>query len=216
LSAQWLAYDERVRFLWIAVALLILTAGAVVVWPTGHPPTTVAPAVIPPSAVITGPPPETPQLETIERIDDRTLRIDGQFTVRGSGSRNDPYHITWELLNSARTTIDAQKERFDLPSRLIPLQGAWVEISGYWAPPLQRFETKEVMLMMNRWDGCCLGLPPTPFDSIDVTLVNPMVIQGQHLFRFGTLRGRLRIEPFSAAGFLLGLYQLEEAVMEST
>ncbi len=180
---------------------------------------TVAPPVQPTVVTTIGPPgPAAPGSAPgiVERIDDRTLRIDGQFTVRGSGSRNDPYRITWELLGSARATIDAQKERFDLPGRLIPLQGAWVEISGYWAPPLQRFETKEVMLMMNRWDGCCLGLPPTPFDSIDVTLVTPLTIQGQHLFRFGTLRGRLRIEPFSAAGFLLGLYQLEEAVMEST
>jgi hypothetical protein len=43
-----------------------------------------------------------------------------------------------------------------------------------------------------------------------------MPVQGQHLFRFGTIRGRLSIEPFVAGTFLLGLYRLEDAVMESS
>lgn len=153
---------------------------------------------------------------TVERIDERTVRLDGQYTVRGSGTESDPYQITWELLGSAATGVDAAAGRFVVPGRIADLRGAWIRISGYWAPPLLVFEAKEAMVMLNKWDGCCVGLPPTPFDSIEATFARPMQVRGQHLFRFGTIRGRLSIEPFVAGTFLLGLYRLEDAVMESS
>jgi hypothetical protein len=71
--------------------------------------------------------------------------------------------------------------------------------------------TRHVLLTLNRWDGCCIGLPPTPFDAIDTTLAAPLDLKGLHLFRFGTFRGRLVVEPFAAGTFLLGLYRLEDA-----
>jgi hypothetical protein len=78
------------------------------------------------------------------------------------------------------------------------------------------FEAKEAMVMLNKWDGCCVGLPPTPFDSIEATFVRPIPVRGQHLFRFGTVKGRLTVEPFTAGTFLLGLYRLEDAVLETS
>ena len=152
----------------------------------------------------------------IERIDHQTVRIDGKYLVRGSGSESDPYQITWELLTSAARTVDASKSIYEVPGRLADLRGAWVQISGYWAPPLQVFQTKEAMFMLNKWDGCCIGLPPTPFDSIEATFAKPFAVQGQHLYRYGTIKGRLEIEPFAAGMFLLGFYRLHDAVMEST
>ena len=152
----------------------------------------------------------------VERLDDRTMRVDGKYLVRGSGSERDPYLITWELLASASASVDAATGRFELPGRVADLRGAWVRISGYWAPPLQVRETRELMLMLNKWDGCCIGLPPTPFDSIEVTLDRPMGVEGQHLFRFGTVTGRLEVEPFVAGTFLLGLYRLQQAAMEAS
>ena len=153
---------------------------------------------------------------TIERIDHQTVRIDGKYLVRGSGSESDPYQITWELLTSAARTVDASKSIYEVPGRLADLRGAWVQISGYWAPPLQVFQTKEAMFMLNKWDGCCIGLPPTPFDSIEATFAKPFAVRGQHLYRYGTIKGRLEIEPFAAGMFLLGFYRLHDAVMEST
>ena len=153
---------------------------------------------------------------TIERIDHQTVRIDGKYMVRGSGSESDPYQITWELLTSAARTVDASKSIYEVPGRIADLRGAWVQISGYWAPPLQVFQTKEAMFMLNKWDGCCIGLPPTPFDSIEATFTKPFAVQGQHLYRYGTIKGRLEIEPFAAGMFLLGFYRLHDAVMEST
>ena len=152
----------------------------------------------------------------IERIDHQTVRIDGKYVVRGSGSKSDPYQITWELLTSAARTVDASKSIYEVPGRIADLRGAWVQISGYWAPPLQVFQTKEAMFMLNKWDGCCIGLPPTPFDSIEATFTKPFAVQGQHLYRYGTIKGRLEIEPFAAGMFLLGFYRLHDAVMEST
>lgn len=152
----------------------------------------------------------------IERLDDRTVRLDDRFTVRGSGTERDPYLVTWELLASASESVDAAAGRFVIPGRIADLRGAWVRISGYWAPPVQAFEARELMVMLNKWDGCCIGLPPTPFDSIEATLAAPMPVKGEHLFRFGTITGRLEVEPFVAGSFLLGLYRLQEAVMESS
>ena len=46
--------------------------------------------------------PATPEVTvgeraSIVRIDDQTVRIDGKYTVRGKGTENDPFQITWEL-----------------------------------------------------------------------------------------------------------------------
>ena len=152
----------------------------------------------------------------IERIDERTVRVDGEFTILGNGTERDPYLITWELLASASRELDAATGRFTVPGRIADLRGAWVRISGYWAPPLQVFESRELMVMLNKWDGCCVGLPPTPFDSIEATLSRSVQVQGKHLFRFGTITGRLEVEPFVAGTFLLGLYRLQDAVLESS
>ncbi|MBL9141450.1 MAG: hypothetical protein JNK53_06240 [Phycisphaerae bacterium] len=152
----------------------------------------------------------------VERIDAQSVRLDNRYTVHGTGTERDPYRVTWELLASASPSIDATENRYVLPGRLGGLQDAWIQISGYWAPPLQKFETSEIMVMLNKWDGCCVGLPPTPFDSIEVKLAAPMSIAGQHLFRYGTVRGKLRISPFTAGPYLLGLYSLDQAVLESS
>lgn len=152
----------------------------------------------------------------IERIDERTVRVDGEFTILGNGTERDPYLITWELLASASRELDAASGRFTVPGRIADLRGAWIRISGYWAPPLQVFEARELMVMLNKWDGCCVGLPPTPFDSIEATLSRSVQVQGKHLFRFGTITGRLEVEPFVAGTFLLGLYRLQDAVLESS
>jgi hypothetical protein len=37
-----------------------------------------------------------------------------------------------------------------------------------------------------------------------------------HVYRYGTIKGRMQVEPFAAGSFLLGFYRLEDAVMESS
>ncbi len=187
-----------------SAALDDLLGGSLFTAPSASGPSTAAPAVT------VGTP------ARIERIDERTIRVDGEFTIRGSGTERDPYLVTWELLASASRELDAAAGRFVVPGRIADLRGAWIRISGYWAPPLQVFEARELMVMLNKWDGCCVGLPPTPFDSIEATLSRSVQVQGKHLFRFGTITGRLDVEPFVAGTFLLGLYRLRDAVLESS
>ena len=231
------------RAVWAMAAAVLLAAVVAAAWPrTAEPAVRASPEGAPDPAPVPAPPaaaagstleeylggtlataaaPASPVVSVgaparVERVDDRTVRIDGSYVVRGAGTESDPFQVSWEYLASARATVDAERGRFELPGRIADLRGAWVRISGYWAPPLLVFEAREAMVMLNKWDGCCIGLPPTPFDSIEAVFSAPIRIEGQHLFRFGTFKGRLQVEPFVAGTFLLGFYRLEEAVMESS
>ena len=153
--------------------------------------------------------------EVITRLDDRTVELDGRFRVTGSGTEADPSRISWELLTSAIAYIDPAQQALTPPPWIRLLNGTTIELSGYYSSAVQVGETKNLLLTLNRWDGCCIGLPPTPFDAIDITLREPLPMRGLHLTRFGTFRGRLIVEPFEAAGYLLSLYRLEDATFET-
>jgi len=71
-------------------------------------------------------------------------------------------------------------------------------------------------VLLNRWDGCCIGLPPTPFDCIEAQLSAPMKLGAAHTISYGTIRGKFIVEPFKAGTFLIGLYRLEEAQTDDT
>lgn len=168
--------------------------------------------VIPPkSAVLTDT--RSPN-DVVRRLDERTLELDGRFRVTGNGRPDDPYRISWELLTSAQPYIDATTKALTPPPWVRAVDGTYVEISGYYSSAVRVSMAKNLLLTLNRWDGCCIGLPPTAFDAIDMTLRDPMPLQGLHLFRFGSFRGRLVVSPFETGGFMLGLYQLEDATLE--
>ena len=150
----------------------------------------------------------------VVRLDSRTLRLDGRFDVHGSGSKEDPYRIGWSLLTSGAEGFDPRFPEQTLPARIDLLAGNWIQIDGFLAAPLVAESTSELLVMLDRWDGCCIGLPPTPFDSIEASLPTPIAWRGQHLIRFGTVRGRLEVDPFVAGGLLMGLYRLEETSVE--
>ena len=112
--------------------------------------------------------------------------------------------------------MDLNGSRVTPPKRLEMLNGTYVQISGYLAPPLWGQETKELLVLLNRWDGCCIGLPPTPFDCIEAQLSTPMKLGAAHTISYGTIRGKFIVEPFKAGTFLIGLYRLEEAQTDDT
>lgn len=149
--------------------------------------------------------------EITRRIDARTLELDGRFRVIGNGSPDDPYRISWELLTSASTFIDPAQKALTPPPWVRALEGSYIEISAYYSTAVRVPSTKHLLLTFNRWDGCCIGLPPTAFDAIDTTLATALDMRGEHLFRYGTFRGRLVVDPFLAGAYLLGLYRLEDA-----
>ena len=153
---------------------------------------------------------------TLTRGSNNQIEVDGRYTILGSGTELDPYRITWELLKSAYETMDLNGERVAPPKRVEMLNGTYVQISGYLAPPLWGQETKELLVMFNKWDGCCIGLPPTPFDCIEAQLAAPIKLGAAHTISYGAIRGKFIVEPFKAGKFLIGLYRLEEAQTDDT
>jgi len=209
------------RWLWALIACVVALGVAALLWPSSG--STSGPAKTdtevrvesppapssPPTAAIQSPAPSA--TAGIERQPDGSLRLDGRFTVTGSGSEQDPFVIGWPLLASAAETMDAGAGRVAPPPHIMFLNGQWVQISAFLAPPLWGERTSELLAMKNRWDGCCIGLPPTPFDCIEATLAEPIKLGARHSISFGTVRGRLVVEPFAAGNFLIGLYRLEAA-----
>ncbi len=174
------------------------------------------PALRPPTVVPASALAATATPATSTRGSNNQLEVDGRYTILGSGTELDPYRVTWELLKSAYETMDLNGPRTTPPKRLEMLNGTYVQISGYLAPPLWGQETKELLVLLNRWDGCCIGLPPTPFDCIEAQLSAPMKLGAAHTISYGTIRGKFIVEPFKAGTFLIGLYRLEEAQTDDT
>lgn len=176
-----------------------------------------APSPTPPPPPLP-PPPAAPAApaegsKAVRVVDARTIRLNDRFDVLGRGSPDDPFRVNWQLLSAAMESMDATAGEVAVPPWLEPLNGAWIEISGYFAPTLQAEETDELLFTMNRWDGCCIGLPPTVFDSLALRLDRRISLMGQHLIRFGTIRGELHIEPFAAGGMMLGLYRIQHGTI---
>lgn len=191
--------------------MLVIIGVVYFFWPEDSPPKfvdapTAAPAPMPDSTATASP---SPAPHPFSRTDTRTVRLDDQFDVIGSGSSADPYRITWPLLMSAQSGSNPDAP-VRVPDYLKLLDGTWVEISGYLAPPVISERTRDLLVMRNRWDGCCIGTPPTPYDCIEVRLSEEVPVRGKHLIQFGSVRGVLHIEPFTAGNFLLGLYRIDQ------
>jgi hypothetical protein len=151
---------------------------------------------------------------SIEKRADGSMLVDGEFIVRGNGTESDPYRMTWDHLISAARDYEPRAGRTQLPERITMLDGKWVELTGYLAFPLGAEESDELLLMLNQWDGCCIGVPPTPYDAVEVTLVAPYKGEaGINIFNYGTVHGRLEVDPYVTNGWLIGLYLMEEATL---
>lgn len=129
----------------------------------------------------------------------------------GAGTERQPFRISWELLGRANGHVRQDGSLDGFPKELSMLGGNWVELNGFYAPAVLAPNTDELLVMLNRWDGCCIGLPPTAYDSVLAKTRESVDFSQQHQIRFGTLRGRLEIEPFALGGMVLGLYRLEDA-----
>jgi hypothetical protein len=141
---------------------------------------------------------------------DGTMLADGRYLIRGKGTAEDPYKISWEHLISAEEEYVPRQGRKEIPRRIQMLHDKHVEITGYVAFPLLMDEADELLVMLNQWDGCCLGVPPTPYDAVEVRLKN--VITGNaRMTSYGTLTGRFMVEPHLVGGWLVGLYLMEDA-----
>ncbi|HMN95578.1 MAG TPA: hypothetical protein PKC43_05070 [Phycisphaerales bacterium] len=148
---------------------------------------------------------------TIVRMPDGTIRADDRFTIRGAGTSGDPFRVTWELLVSAGEVYQPRLGKLELPQRVALLHGKHVRIDGYAAFPIFSFDPKEMLAMLNQWDGCCIGVPPTPYDAIEVKLATAPRDRRRQLSYFGTTTGKLSVEPYLVENWLVGLYLMDDA-----
>jgi len=152
---------------------------------------------------------------TIVTQQDGSILIDDQYVVRGAGTEEDPYRISWDLLVSASRVYRPRDGKNELPQRVTFLDGKWITITGYVAFPLMVTEADEVLMMLNQWDGCCIGVPPTPYDALEVFLTRPLEAEsGINIFNYGTVKGKLKVDPYVVNNWLVGLYVLESGTLE--
>jgi hypothetical protein len=145
---------------------------------------------------------------------DGSLLADARFPIRGKGTKSEPYVVSWELLVSAEEAFEPAKKRLHVPQRVAMLHDTIVTLEGYVAFPLMIPQPQELLLMMNQWDGCCIGIPPTPYDAVEVRLVQPA--KGDDRLAFsGSATGLFKVEPFvvknPAGDWLMSMYTISDA-----
>lgn len=97
-----------------------------------------------------------------------------------------------------------------LPEEVERLAGRWVTVVGYLLVPGAVAEARAFTVGRDPWDGCCLGKPPTVFDSLSVNL-RPGESVRPPFPPLITVSGRLRIEPQTVDGVMVGLFHLDDA-----
>ncbi len=148
----------------------------------------------------------------LEPQPDGTVLVDGRFVMRGDGSRERPYEVTWEHLMSVQETYKPRMGLKVIPDRVQMLHNKWVKISGYVAFPVMAEGLDEMLMMLNQWDGCCIGVPPTPYDAIEVKLNKPA--EGEtRLLIMGTVTGKLQVDPYLVKDWLVSLYLMDDTVV---
>lgn len=147
----------------------------------------------------------------IKRLSENELAVDGEWTLVGKGTKESPYEPSWEYLFSAADTYQPRLDENEIPQRIAMLDGKWVRVAGFTAFPLVTGETTEMLVMLNKWDGCCIGVPPTPFDAIEVHLTEAVSRGPKHSINFGTITGLMKVDPYLIEDWLVGLYILEES-----
>jgi len=141
---------------------------------------------------------------------DGSVLVDDKFVVKGKGTESEPFIVSWEMLISAQDTYQPRLGRKEIPDRLKMLSGKWVKISGFIAFPIMAQSQDEMLMMLNQWDGCCIGVPPTPYDAIEVKLKKGVV--GEERLRVsGAVKGILRVDPYLIKDWLVSLYLMDDA-----
>jgi hypothetical protein len=162
--------------------------------------------------------PEIPQIPDAEilpssfiRLPDGSISVDDAWTIRGAGTPESPYEVSWEFLSSAQESYIPRLSENKIPARIAFLSGKRVRIAGYIAFPLVTQSAGECLLMLNQWDGCCIGIPPTPYDAVEVRLAQSVSGWKRHSINFGAIEGTMKVEPYLVENWLVGLYLMEDA-----
>ncbi|MCC7387251.1 MAG: hypothetical protein IT431_00635 [Phycisphaerales bacterium] len=144
-----------------------------------------------------------------------TLTLNGRYPITGSGTAEDPYKIDFDMLVALEHDYQPKTAGKDMiPEWITPLNGKVVEITGFIGFPFIAPTADECMVMLNQWDGCCIGVPPTPYDAVEVQLAEEVDL-GNGVPNYGTIRGVFRADPYLVNGWLIGLYVMDEATLRS-
>jgi hypothetical protein len=148
----------------------------------------------------------------IEKQSDGSYIVDGKYTLKGAGTKASPFEITWDYLVSAQDSYQPRLGKKKLPDRLTVLSGKWVKITGNVAFPVMAQEPTEMLVMLNQWDGCCIGVPPTPYDAVEVKLAH--AAEGKdRLVTYGSVTGKMTVEPYLVKDWLVSLYAMDDAAV---
>jgi len=150
----------------------------------------------------------------VVKRDDGSYLVDGQHVITGSGTRSNPYTTSWELLVGVEQSFNPRAGRDELPAWTGILDGSWVRLEGYLLLPVMSQNVTELLLMRNQWDGCCIGVPPTAYDAVEVKLAERDKLSRLSV-NHGTILGKFKVDPYLSGKWLIGLYLLEEARLES-
>ena len=165
-----------------------------------------APAQTPAAAAPAGP--------SFEIRADGSMSVVGVGVIPGNGTVQRPFVLAWDTLRSVQREFNPRQGQSEVPQWLNALNGKRVRIEGNTLLPVVAQTTDELLVMQNPWDGCCLGVPPTPYDAIEVKLSRPQRM-GNSPTGYGQVEGVFKIDPYIVSGWLLGLYMIEDAVFES-
>jgi len=147
----------------------------------------------------------------IER-DGEAIKVDERYTIKGAGAPADPYVISWDQLISAGQSLQPRQGRRQIPERVTMLHDKYVRLTGAIAFPMAEPEPRDLLLMLNQWDGCCIGVPPTPFDAIEVRL-RDAADENERFAAYGTITGKLQVSPYMVGDWLYGLYIMDNATI---
>jgi hypothetical protein len=153
----------------------------------------------------------TVKASTLLRRADGTIVADGKWSIRGLGTEADPYVVPWELLVSAMDTYQPRAELREIPQRIAFLDGKRVRVEGYLIFPLVVQQTQQCLVTFNQWDGCCIGVPPSAYDAIEVNLSSSIPVNRKHGLLFAGVEGVLHVEPLLSDGWIYGLYAMDDA-----
>lgn len=145
----------------------------------------------------------------IERTEDGAL-VFGDVTIKGEGTETSPYVVPWDALIRAEEQFDPSRNSLRIPEFVAILHDKWVQLDGYVSFPLMTNQPKELLAMLNMWDGCCIGVPPTPYDAVEVHLKKALT--GDERFSVsGRVTGRFSVKPYVVKSWLVGMYVMEDA-----
>jgi hypothetical protein len=148
-----------------------------------------------------------------EKRADGSILLDGRFVIRGDGTKEKPYLITWDQLVSAEEVYKPRLGQKRMPQRVTMLHNKHVRLTGFVAFPITSNNPKELLVMLNQWDGCCIGVPPTAYDAVEVRLAKA-ASNDERLAYHGMLEGVFKVDPYEDGGWLIGLYMMEAATLK--